>query len=86
MQSQGNHENILNEHVPKSINRGPNSSCKKRMVNDDLMSMWASSFGIRKDSIGDSDMNARKTVQTFVKPKTTLEIDPEYQQNMIMKA
>ena len=57
------------------------------MVNDDLMSMWASSFGVKKDSIGDnSDMNARKTVQNFLKPKTTLEIDPEYQQNMIMKA
>jgi len=64
-----------------------NKSNTKRQPNgptDDLMTMWASTFRMRRDSANNSE--ARKTLQSFTKPQTILDIDPEYQQAMITKA
>jgi hypothetical protein len=64
---------------------GNKSNTKKQNgQNDDLMTMWASTFRMRRDSANNSE--ARKTLQTFNKPQTMLDIDPEYQQAMITKA
>jgi hypothetical protein len=60
------------------------NSSKKQLGNEDLLTMWASTFRMRRDSANNSE--ASKTIHSFGKPATTLEIDPEYKKSMIIKA
>lgn len=58
----------------------PLSDSKKQLLSDGELSKWANSFRVRRDS-AKYDPNElipqRKTVQTFSKPKSSLEIDAD---------
>lgn len=63
------------------------SGSKKQLLADVELSKWANSFRVRRDSAKQDDIiQQRKTVQSFSKPKSSLEIDPDSQQLLIMKA
>ena len=58
------------------------SGSKKQLLADVELSKWANSFRVRRDSAkydpNSNDMiHQRKTVQSFSKPKSSLEIDPD---------
>lgn len=57
---------------------------KKQLINDEL-TKWAASFRVKRESAADIQMQQRKTMQSFTKPKSSLEIDPEQQQALIMR-
>jgi hypothetical protein len=57
------------------------------------LSKWANSFRVRRDSamhveqqLAVQEHLSRKTIQSFHKPRSSLEIDPDQQQLLIQKA